>query len=1192
MNLLFIAQCSKNALTETRRILDQFAERCGERTWQTAMTAQGLDMVYRLLRRSARKNTAVACHWIRSKNHSELLWLVGDMRQFNAEGRVPTNITRRNVLRQQDENDWHNLEDIRLLSGLAALFHDMGKANDAFQQKLAPNHAQQAIADAFRHEWVSLRVLQAFVAVTSSETLPPAARDKAWLNALAELPSLSTKQQHALVKNLLAHLKKDGLATEVLGSPFSTLPPFAQAVGWLVVSHHRMPSLQGGSKDDKQAFQKSLGMLPRLPLGIEAAWCGANPKAELAAMRQCWTFSQGLPLSSRAWQKRAKRLALRCLSRAALLPEHEESTVLNSPYILHLARLSLMLADHYYSSLPRNPRYGDTSPAESADADVGALFANTRFLNTQEKRVQGMAETATVRVLNQHLDEHLIGVEVNAGMLVHSLPSLSQSLPRLARHRELRKPTTAAQYRWQNKAADLAESVREASEHGGFFGINMASTGCGKTLANARIMYALANPQQGARFSIALGLRTLTLQTGEAYRQRLHLSEADLAVLVGGGGIAALYAQEQEQTAPSTANIPPQLNPANNGNESSADLLPEHSHVRYEGSLVEGPLKRWLDNRSERGGQAHALLDAPILVSTIDHLMPATESLRGGQQILPMLRLLTSDLVLDEPDDFDINDLYALSRLVYFAGLLGSRVLLSSATLPPAIVHGLLTAYVEGRKAWQAHRGTPNTPLLMPCAWFDEFGCRTELLPIHGENQPTSSASPASFTPLTPFTTAHAAFVQERLRQLSKVAIKRRATLLPFPASDNLPARRQDKERAICRTLAGILLQQAQALHGDHHTVDASTGCRVSFGLIRMANIRPLVEVALALFAASTPPKVQIHLCVYHSQHPALARARLEKNLDQILKRGNEQAVFGLNEIKTKLTAQPQQDHLFLVLATSVAEVGRDHDYDWAIVEPSSMRSIIQLAGRIKRHRNAPCPVDTPNIALLETNIKSRRDGAGTPTFHHPGFEAGSREGNARFLLISHTLSKILEPRQWQTPDSAARIQASLPEILPSKNLVALEHARLAEVMLGEHPDGEMLQESVERWWQDHSRAQLSGLLQRKHPFRLDTRGRERYAFLPNEDGNDVGFYRLPDKFGLPPTPCSKLLTWMDDSEVFTGNVKAWSMYPYLDSLQALAEAENMDISRCAYQYGTLDLPTPADGADPWRYHWALGMSG
>jgi CRISPR-associated endonuclease/helicase Cas3 len=39
------------------------------------------------------------------------------------------------------------------------------------------------------------------------------------------------------------------------------------------------------------------------------------------------------------------------------------------------------------------------------------------------------------------------------------------------------------------------------------------------------------------------------------------------------------------------------------------------------------------------------------------------------------------------------------------------------------------------------------------------------------------------------------------------------------------------------------------------------------------------------------------------------------------------------------------------VLGSPVTEVGRDHDYDWAVVEPSSMRSLIQLAGRVRRHR-------------------------------------------------------------------------------------------------------------------------------------------------------------------------------------------------------------------------------------------------
>ena len=49
MNVLLVSQCSKRALTETRRILDQFAERRGERTWQTPITQAGLDTLRKLL---------------------------------------------------------------------------------------------------------------------------------------------------------------------------------------------------------------------------------------------------------------------------------------------------------------------------------------------------------------------------------------------------------------------------------------------------------------------------------------------------------------------------------------------------------------------------------------------------------------------------------------------------------------------------------------------------------------------------------------------------------------------------------------------------------------------------------------------------------------------------------------------------------------------------------------------------------------------------------------------------------------------------------------------------------------------------------------------------------------------------------------------------------------------------------------
>jgi CRISPR-associated endonuclease/helicase Cas3 len=105
MNILLVSQCDKRALTETRRILDQFAERRGDRTWQTPITTDGLDTLRQLLRKSARKNTSVACHWIRGLDHSELMWTVDDASRFNSQGSVPTNTTTLSISRFHDDHD-------------------------------------------------------------------------------------------------------------------------------------------------------------------------------------------------------------------------------------------------------------------------------------------------------------------------------------------------------------------------------------------------------------------------------------------------------------------------------------------------------------------------------------------------------------------------------------------------------------------------------------------------------------------------------------------------------------------------------------------------------------------------------------------------------------------------------------------------------------------------------------------------------------------------------------------------------------------------------------------------------------------------------------------------------------------------------------------------------------------------------
>ncbi|MCV5365886.1 hypothetical protein OFB70_28310, partial [Escherichia coli] len=96
-------------------IIDQFAERTGDAAWQTVITLEGVNTLRRLLRKTARRNTAVACHWLKKNGQMELMWIVGNIRRFNAQGRVPTNRTTQTSLVNKEENRWQCAESIALL---------------------------------------------------------------------------------------------------------------------------------------------------------------------------------------------------------------------------------------------------------------------------------------------------------------------------------------------------------------------------------------------------------------------------------------------------------------------------------------------------------------------------------------------------------------------------------------------------------------------------------------------------------------------------------------------------------------------------------------------------------------------------------------------------------------------------------------------------------------------------------------------------------------------------------------------------------------------------------------------------------------------------------------------------------------------------------------------------------------------
>ena len=1116
MNVLLISQCSKRALTETRRILDQFAERRGDLTWQTPITQQGLDTLRQLLKKTARRNTAVACHWIRGQDHSELMWVVGDASQFNEHGTVPTNTTQRNILRQRDENDWHTGQDIHLLTALAALLHDLGKASQAFQMRLL---GQLQERNQYRHEWMSLRLFEAFVGDDDDST---------WLARLAN----STPQDDA---TWLGRLQCDGK------DPITQLPiahlsraPLAQAIGWLVVTHHRLPvAPEKDAGTGRQYLGGKVGWITAQALEdvlsrMDAGWNEHSDGGDAALLPLYWAFPHGLPVTTEQWRKQAARLAGRL---QALVQSRGKGAWLANPYVMHVSRLCLMLADHHYSSL------GVDEKGQPVEGRVNGQKHYPLFANTQGPASQ----------LNQTLDEHLLGVAQHSAEVTHALPRFELNLPRLARHRSLKKRTQDERYRWQDKAFDMAQSMQERAQRHGAFIVNMASTGCGKTLANARIMYALADPVHGMRCAFAMGLRTLTLQTGRAFRDLLGLGDDELAIRVGGSASRALF-EHYEREAEKTGSV------------SRQSLLDEDSHVLFEGNVDAHPLLQ----RVMHDPAVKALLAAPVLVCTIDHLTPATESQRGGRQIAPMLRLMSGDLVLDEPDDFDIDDLPALTRLVHWAGLLGARVLLSSATLPPALVQGLFEAYRNGRQHYQCNRGerpgAAGQGADICCAWVDEFGV-----------QQTDCADGPSFVAM------HEAFAKRRAQRLGKAEVHRRAVLVPL----DLTGKHRD---LLAPLFAQQAIRHATGLHHKHHSLDPTSGKRVSFGLIRMANIEPLVDVALELYRLPWPAGVRVHLCTYHSQFPLLIRSAIERQLDLSLNRRQPDAVFKLPDVRQRLHDHPEEDHLFIVLGSPVTEVGRDHDYDWAVVEPSSMRSLIQLAGRVRRHRDGDC--STPNIRVFDTNLRHFRN-PNKPAYCKPGFET------EQFPLQTHGLGQLMEHDEVTVIDARPRIVAR-EKLQPRSRLVDLEHVRMQATM-GPLAPNVIPSLNAASWWHlAPADALLTAVLPQQQPFRFDPVQRVDLELRPNAEGEDYALIQLMAKKGgrRGETVFVEIEASQNqrvpDAKVQGDHISAWGQTDYMEALAALAIELDVPLDACARRFGTLSLPKNDNG---WRFHPALGFT-
>ena len=1028
MMVLFTSRSEKKALLSTRRILDTFADRIGHDTWRTVITKEGLLTVKNLLRQKATKSTAVACHWLRSRQRSQLLWIVGRPDAFDETGRVPVHTTAKDLLHQDWEGGWPYMPLLKALTAMAALLHDWGKASDLFQEKLRPKKGTPKTAhtgDPLRHEWISIKLLEALVTVSGNPS-----DDTGWITYL-----LSEKAEETALEKEFQEIVAAAKAPEVQKFP-QTMPPLAQCVAWLILSHHRLPqlwdkNLRNFYADGYEAGHSFSGMLR----SVTAQWHYANITDDDMAVKtaQCFSFSRGLLLTDERWRKCIAKWGSRLLSEketaAKLLGKDPAAVPALRPLLLY-AREALMLGDHYVSS-----------QKSVAQVEETQLFANTN------------SEGA----LKQTLVDHLIGVMKEAVNIIHLLPALSQKMGRIE---DLRLPRAKQpEFFWQDKAVQAIRREKTDAADAWFI-VNMASTGCGKTFANAKIMQGIAPDGKSLRYILALGLRSLTLQTGTEYRERMGISADEFAVLIGSAAIQKLYEND------ANADIDTAETVSSFTGSSTEDLLPDT--LTFEDNFSPEQLK-FLDlflsrNAGPQARKNQAFLYKPVLALTIDHLMGATETIRGGRHLLPFLRLMSSDLVIDEIDDFTPEDLTAIARLIHLAGLFGRNVLLSSATIPPDLAEGMYRAWQSGVSAGNRFAAAAKK---IHVAWVDEFATLTSAI---GEND------------LASYRQKHQAFIEKRVKALLTVPSQRKGYIAEFDRSlwqDKTP-----KERL--NLYFDTMRREAEKLHTHHHVIDASTGKRISFGLIRLAHIDPCVYGTLRLLDTSPENGFVLRPMCYHSRQVLLLRHEQERYLDQVLHRKGEDpsaAVLTDPVLRHHIDNTPTEDILFIVVATPVEEIGRDHDFDWAVVEPSSYRSLIQLVGRLLRHRHRKEPITHPNLAVMPYNLRSLLSSDNGPVFCHPGFET------TKWKLDSHNLSDIVDATALKTRiDAIPRIQRPM-ELNPTHRLIDLEHQAMADWQEVKHPAPKNPAGwEQEFWW-------LTGLPQMLCPFRASDGREERRRF-------------------------------------------------------------------------------------------------
>ena len=818
-----------------------------------------------------------------------------------------------------------------VITNLSGLFHDIGKATRGFQAKLARSldDNNRFESDVIRHECVS------YIMLCGIEN------DAHLIEILTSSESVQDYFQQTMAAHLdRLHLDLVPALRQALDSesakPFSIKPLTAPMSPKQFVKNPLMTALLWLVLNHHKSAS-----IDRLSLKHNQMTINLNDylnlKADSAKPEDFLTLSDNThPWDQPNWCQSVavcgQRLKTLMNQSGVELSGLNAAFPLNTPWVNLLtlcARPALVFADYYIS------KYAPIDPDVS-----GIDYANTKL---DDEGVPRWADRLSNHLISVGAQAERLLVEVHAFRMhpAKQLPALdSAELP----NDLLALNKTQGRYEWQYEAVNaidqLARHQPAIKEQPAFIAVT-SRTGSGKTRLAPAVMTRLSS---SVRFTLGLGRRTLTMQSYQAYMQPgIGFAETDLALLMG-----------------EHINSPTEQNPSGLSGSDATDI----DHDQY---VIKQAEPRLHHQVLEGHDKALRLLNAPVSIMTIDQLVRNTYSFKSAD-FKAFHHIQHSDLILDEIDDYGHQDVVVLAKLIYLYGFFGRKVILCSATLPAIQIDALHHAFAEGARMREGVYGKaiPITHIAI-----------NDLAPFVDIHIDTPTEARAGYLP------RYTTFIERVCEQLRQAPATHK--IRTFELSDSYEGRHD------------AITDAVRELH-DMNAIDASD-VRLSIGFVRFNNVKEAQAYARHLNKTeSCSDEVLIRVVCYHARMLNLDRHCIESQLDALLHRvttDNQDPVLShevVHHLLSEARAKGMKEVIVIVSTTSIQETGRDHDYDWCLLEPLSSRSMVQAAGRVWRHRERHLGDHQANVGLMAHPIKALKDDTTDPSarivYGYPGIES------------------------------------------------------------------------------------------------------------------------------------------------------------------------------------------------------------